>query len=64
MFTYKVIAISVKSSMIKYAVTVNFEILDEKLNKHLIHDPQLQQQREFIRSKFNAINMAFLSMSR
>ena len=40
---HKVIAISVKSSMTKYAVTVNFEILCEKLNKHLIHDPQLQQ---------------------
>ena len=42
---YKVIAISVKSSTIKYAVTVNFKILGEALNKHLIHGPQLQQHR-------------------
>ena len=44
-FPYKVIAISVKSSTIKYAVTVNFKILGETLNKHLIHGPQLQQHR-------------------
>ena len=41
----KVIAIFVKSSTMKYAVTVNFKILGETLNKHLIHGPQLQQHR-------------------
>ena len=36
--------------MTEYAVTctVNFEILSEKLNKHLIHDPQLQKHRGHI----------------